>query len=284
MQAQDVLYPEPIIIRYEGLDAERHQVDLALLGQSLQGASRLIGVSTHITLTGQYVRQSRAFSVRVLAGQPVDGCYQVPIYLVGVAPFLPLLSDAGRQFGKRAVEATVNFILSKLGGKESEAIMAMETAQQAIQANRDVTLKAMDLVQSLTKAGEDQLPAARSYAAPIGPSAKTATIGEPKTAFVVDQTVRERLDEKPGETIGPTQAYTVQVSELDVVSGSCKVALELDGPTSRLDCDIADPVVKNPHSPYSEALDSQGWIKVMAKPHIRYGNVVKLTISDTVSE
>ncbi|MEO3430990.1 hypothetical protein AAFN88_19200 [Pelagibius sp. CAU 1746] len=178
----------------------------------------------------------------------------------------------------------MNFILSKLGGNESEAEMAMETAQLAIRSNTDVTLKAMELAQSLAKAGEDQLPAARQYAAPIGTSAKTATIGEPNKAFVVDEDVRKRLDEKPDEVIGPTQTFTVQVSELDVVSGSCKVALELEGPDSRLDCDIADPVVRSPHSPYSEALDSQDWIKVVAKPHIKDGEVVKLTISDTLSE
>jgi hypothetical protein len=62
------------------------------------------------------------------------------------------------------------------------------------------------------------------------------------------------------------------------------VALRDETPSSRLDCDIADPVVKNPHSAYSEALDSQAWIKVMAKPHIIDSDVVKLTISDTVSE
>jgi hypothetical protein len=178
----------------------------------------------------------------------------------------------------------VNFILTKLAGKESEAKMAMETAQQAIQSNTAVTLRAMDLMESLARAGEDQLPAARNYASPIGPSAKSATIGEPKTAFVIDQSARDRLDERPGTTFGPTQTYIVQISELDVVGGSCKVALRDETPSSRLDCDIADPVVKNPHSAYSEALDSQAWIKVMAKPHIIDSDVVKLTISDTVSE
>lgn len=281
MQAQDVLYPRPIMIRYDGLDAEKHQVDMALLGQSLQGAARLIGISAHIALTGQYIRRSPGLSVRVLAGQPVDGCYQIPVYLMGVIPLLPLLSDAGREIGKRAIEATVNFILTKLGGGESEAIVAMETAQMAIQANKEVTLKALEVTQSLIKAGEDQLAAVRNYAAPIGQSAKSATIGEPKLAFIVNQNVRERLDKRPGLIIGPAQEYVIQVSELDVVSGSCKVALEGDD-GGRLDGDIVDPVVTAPHSPYSEALDSQGWVKVIAKPHIRDSEVVKLTISDTI--
>ncbi len=35
------------LIRYDGLDAERHQIELLLLGESLEGVARILGVTGH---------------------------------------------------------------------------------------------------------------------------------------------------------------------------------------------------------------------------------------------
>lgn len=271
---------EPIIIRYDGLDAAAHEIDLMLLGQSLQGASRLIGVASHLALTGVYVSRAPAMSVRVLALPPQVRCFEVPVEVAGIIPVLPLLSAAGRAATKKAVEAIVNYIFARNGGRPSEAERAMEVVKAAIEANRDVTLKALDVADSVVKAANDQRPAVRSFAAPVGTSVSTAVIGGPERAFVIDQTAKEVIDYEEEPDIGPAQTFTVAVSELDIKTGSCKVALygENDG---RISAEITDPVVRSPRSPYSAAIHGQGWIKVTAKPHLRGGQIEKLTISDT---
>jgi hypothetical protein len=281
---KDALFPEPIIIRYDGIDAAGHQIDLALLGTSLQGASRLIGVAAHISLTGVYVSRSPALAVRVLAGQSHDGCYEVPVWLTGMIPILPLLSDQGRQLGKQALEAIVNYILTKQGGSSKAAEMALDTAQQAIAANRDVTLEALQVAKAVVQAGDDQRPASRQFASPVGATVSTATLGDPERAFVVDQNAKAQIEQRPSVDIGPSQQFRVKVSELDIVTGSCKVEIHGDDSGLRIDGDIVDPVVNDPHSPYSAALDAQDWIAVTAKPHIKDGEISKLTISDTAGQ
>jgi hypothetical protein len=58
----------PVVIRYDGMDADGHVIDLGLLGQSIQGASKLLGSAGSIVLTGQFAKKTKSMSVRVLAG------------------------------------------------------------------------------------------------------------------------------------------------------------------------------------------------------------------------
>src|SRR5690348_11203447 len=77
---------DPVILRYEGLDAERHLVDLGQIAVSLQGAAQLLGSASTAIITGQYARRAPALSVRVYAGIAKDGCWQLPAIIVPVAP------------------------------------------------------------------------------------------------------------------------------------------------------------------------------------------------------
>jgi hypothetical protein len=79
---------DPIILRYQGLEAEKNLIDLGQLGRSLQGASRLLGAAANIVATEEYVKRSPALSVRVLAGIPQPNSYDVPAIIVTVAPAL----------------------------------------------------------------------------------------------------------------------------------------------------------------------------------------------------
>lgn len=271
---------DPIVIRYDGLDATGHQIDLALLGQSLQGAGRLIAVSAHLAFTGVYVSRTPAMSVRVLAQPPQANCYELPASIVGVVPVLPLLTDTGRALAKRALEAIVNYIFAHNAGRSQEAEKAMDVAKTAIDANREVTLRLLDVVDAMQRAANDQRPAVRSFAAPVGNSVSTAIIGDRVEAFVIDAGAKEIIEREDDAEIGPAQTFTVALSELDIKTGSCKVALYGEN-NGRISAEITDPVVRMPRSPYSAALDAQGWIKVTAKPHIKGGKLEKLTISDT---
>lgn len=285
MPAPRRLVFDPITIRYDGIDAESHEIDLALLGKSLQGASRLLAVAGHIAMTGTYVSKVPAMSVRVLAAAPKPDCFEISAHIYTIGPLLlPLLSHAGREAGKKTVEAIVNYVLTNLGSGPGEADKALDVVKEAISANKEVTLKALDVAQHVVKAGEDQRPAARDFVSPVKESVATARIGERDKAFVVDGAAKDRIDGPKEETeIGPSQTYTILISELDIQTGTAKVTFHGDDAEQRYSAEITDPVVKSPRSAYSAALDSQGWIKVTAKPHIRAGDIQKLTISDTRS-
>lgn len=275
--------PDAIVIRYDGLDAESHRIDLGMLGQSLQGAARLLAVAGNIALTGQYVSKVPAMRIRVLALPPQANCFELPVAIVEMLPALPLLSPIGRALAKKAAIAFVNYILAKNANQPKEADKALDVALAAIEANKEVTLKALDVADAAVKAANDQRPASRQFATPVGHSVGTAIIGPRVEAFVIDAPAKEQIDREDATEIGRAQSYTVSLSELDIKTGSCKVALYGEG-DGRIPAEIADPLVRQPRNPYSTALDAQGWIRVVAKPHLRAGRIEKLTISDVATQ
>jgi hypothetical protein len=56
----------PIILRYEGLEADRHLIDLGQVGLSIHGAAQLLGSAGTVVLTGHYARRAPALSVKAL--------------------------------------------------------------------------------------------------------------------------------------------------------------------------------------------------------------------------
>jgi hypothetical protein len=145
----------PSIIRYDGLDADNHVIELGALGRSIQGASRLLGSAGSIVITGEFAKQSQALSVRVLAGQPQAHCWELPAIITTVmpaaVPMLPAIKEAATAAATKAVTAIVNYALAKVGGQKKEADMAKEIALKALEEmghTSRATVEAMERVVS----------------------------------------------------------------------------------------------------------------------------------------
>ncbi|MDE2166180.1 MAG: hypothetical protein KGJ66_07570 [Alphaproteobacteria bacterium] len=275
---------EPIIIRYDGIDAEHHEIDLALLGESLKGGARLLAVAANIAFTGEYLNRTPSMKIRVLAESTHARCFTITVGFAGTVPLLPLLTARGRKLATDATKAIVNYMLAKLSAKPSEAAKAMDLVRDAIQANKEVTMKSLEVAErAVEKAGAEQRPAAKSFVAPVGSTVSTAFIGEREKAVIIDVEARREIDREEPVEIEPSRTVTVLITELDVKTGACKVQIHGDDSDERYAGIITDPVVQNPKSPYSAALDSQGWLKVVAKAHVANGEIQRLTISDTAA-
>jgi hypothetical protein len=70
------------------------------------------------------------------------------------------------------------------------------------------------------------------------------------------------------------------ISELDMMTGACKVALGSD-PSTRVAAKITDPAISQPNNPYVKAMAQISTIEFTAKAAINPdGEVVTLFISD----
>ncbi|HDR9439501.1 TPA: hypothetical protein QDB80_004853, partial [Burkholderia multivorans] len=75
-----------LAIRYEGNDAERHELDLNQLGQSLQGFARIFAVSANVLKTGKLNKHFDSLDVRVVSVPVTDHrCYEVLAVIRGLA-------------------------------------------------------------------------------------------------------------------------------------------------------------------------------------------------------
>jgi hypothetical protein len=266
----------PIIIRYDGLDADRHVIELGHLGRSIQGASRLLGSAGSIVVTGQFAKQSQALSVRVLAGQPRAHCWELPALITTIlpaaAPMLPTIKEAATAAATKAVTAIVNYAIAKVGGRNKEADMARDIAIKALEEMGHTSRATVEAMERVVLA---QRPAIKLFVSPVGESCNIARIGDPSYgAISVDVATREIIDAPELTEIKETTDYEILISEFDYKNRSCKFSLrDQANPNDRLNGEITDPVAQSPKNPYSTALDNQQWLWVRAKAEIKDGEL-----------
>jgi hypothetical protein len=278
---------DPIILRYDGLDADQSTVDLGQIGISLQGASKILGSAGSLVVTGQYARRGPALSVRVLAGTAKAGTWDLPALLISanshsIVPMLPGVMDQSQKLATKAVTSIFNYVMTKLGGNKSHAEMSFALAEKALTEMGRVSIAAMGAVERIAA---NQRPAARMFVAPVGESCSTVTVGEQDGgAISVDTAMRAAIDAPASVEIGQTAAFAVLISELDLKNKSCKFSLrDDDDPERRLVGEIVDPVILRADNPYSRALSAQTWLQVSAKPELKDGEIERLYITDTAS-
>ena len=65
---------DPIQIRFDGLDAENHKIDLAQFGKSALGISKIMATTAQFIVTGNYSQTQRRLDYKVLIGSAEDNC------------------------------------------------------------------------------------------------------------------------------------------------------------------------------------------------------------------
>lgn len=272
-----------IVLRYEGLDADEHSIDLNQLGQSIQGAAKLLGSAGHIAVTGQYAKQQQALSVRVYAGPADAHCYEFVAIMATISPIalptLPVFEAAAKEAAKSAVTGIINYVLAKNGGRKSEMEVAGEIAIKALDEMGHTSRAAMEAMERVVTG---QRPAARAFVAPVGQSCEIARLGERSDgAFSIDRPTKDAIEAPEPTEIGPTSTYEVLISELDLKKRTCKFELrDQDDPEQRFNGEITDPLIGTANSPYSSAFNSQRWLDVLGKPRFKDGELERLYISD----
>ena len=278
---------EPIILRYEGLDAAEHRIDLAQLGHSLQGAAQILGTAASIVETGEYAKRASAMPVRILAGVPQVGCWEVPAIIVTVLPTIQnsIFAEMGKKLASTATTKIVSFVLSRYApepAKPSDTAMALETVQKAMAEVGQTSRHAIDAV---VRMAEQQRPAVRQLVFPVGLSCDTLVVGSiANGAIPIDRTLRAAIDAPDETEVFPAQHHEIMISEMDRVNRSCKFAFrgeeDLD---HRVTGEITDPIIQMPNDPYSAAFSAQRWITVMGKLQTKRGEAEKLFISDIIT-
>lgn len=262
-------------IRYEGGDADRHSIDLHQLGLSLQGMARILAVSAHFSETGKYNKQFDTLSVKVVA-EPVEEhhCYEVTATIMKIASSRELWSG----LGTAVLMGVLNYVFNRRKAEEMKHLS--DALKQSIGQQADVQER---MLLTIEKLADSLQPSVRQALAPIGQSVETINLrrrGAPSERVVLDRETKELAQlGKDHRITGPHQLSGI-ISELDMVSGSCKVSLESD-PENRVAAKIVDPVVSLPNNPYAQALSQIATITFTAKAEIDLeGNIVTLYISD----
>lgn len=269
-------------IRYEGLDAERHQIDMMSLGESLQGFGRIYSVIGHYAATGQYVRQSQALTVKTYAQETEAKCFSVVGYIKSAAQAGMFQGSVGALIG-----AIVTYTLGKRSDKSEEMRHLRELLEKQMGHNQQNLDRAMETIERLANGLE---PSIKKSVAPVGESCSRIDLyANGKMHKSVDLADKQALlSTEDGELINERE-YTVMLTEFDRLYRRCKVHLLGDdadqdadecGLPPRINAEITDPAIQFTNNKYSTAVGSDKPIKVKAKAFLKDGEITKLFISD----
>lgn len=270
---------EPLIIRYDGMDADQHVIEITAFGESLKGMGRIISVAANFAVTEKLVQHQDARAVRVVAKPPEAHCFE----LVAVVQWVNQNALATTVVGGLTV-SLVAYIFSKLAGNKAEMKelrTALETAIKEL-GNRDQQI--IDrLLDTVDRMSESLRPAAKQALAPIGKTAATVSVRSSKGAGhvkVIGLPDKEAIDADEPTEIDEERNYSIRFHEMNIDTATCRVSLS-DDDEARIPAVVTDPVATTSNNPYAVAFAAQTELTVRAKAAILDGKITKLYISNT---
>lgn len=274
--SEQVSEPWTFSIRYEGGDANAHQIDLHQLGASLQGFARVLAISAHFAQTGEHKKQLDSLSVKVVAN-PVQEhhCHEVSATIVQQIVSSEVLWSG---LGTALFMGVIGYVFNRRKGEEMKHLS--DALKQSLGIQADAQTKLLATIEKLADALQ---PSVKQALTPIGQSVESINIrpqhGQSSPVFM-DRETKELANASKENVITEARTYTGVISELDMITGACKVALEGD-PDCRIASIITDPIGQRPGNSYATAMSNLASISFIAKAEIDAdGVIVKLYISD----
>lgn len=273
---------EVIPIRYDGLDADRHEIDLQSLSESLRGMSRILGVVGHFVSTGKLAKRRQILDVQVLVAEPRANCFSIDA-VVQFAKEQQLLAGVGTVV-VGAFFSIVAWIFARASQNRAEMKALQASLDKAIAElagqNKEMIPR---LLETVEKMADSLRPAARDAVAPVGKTCKTMTIGK---SVSVDESAATTIRAFDAESLTEAQDWVVRITELDRENNSAKVRIMGVGGEEddrRFKATITDPAISLIHNRYVEAFSNGSQLTVRAKATLRDGRVNTLYISDILS-
>jgi hypothetical protein len=263
-------------IRYDGMDAEQHQIELCSLGESLQGMARVLAVTGHFALTQEYVKQYQAHDIKVLVKEPKANCFTI---------------DAVLEFAKQqqvfaglaapVLTAILAWLFARSANRREEMKALKDSLDKAIDAlagNNQETVQRM--LSTMERMADALRPAVREAVKPIGRTCTHMTIGD---SIVIDQAAADAIRSDAADEVTAEKTWRIRITELDVESNTAKVRMDGDVEQERrIRASITDPAAKILANAYAQALMTQADLDVRGKATLRDGEIVQLYISNTV--
>lgn len=275
-----------ITLRFDGKDAQNHEVELNSLGESFQGFARVLSTAGNFAVTQKYYKKCNHQEVKVYARDPRANCFSIDavtsfisqqqLFSGLAAAILPLL---------------IQYIFSRNAQKKEEMKHLKDSLDKAIEAlgNKDKDT-IQGLLNVIDKMATDLRPAVRQAVSPIGNTCSTISIraGESVEPLVITESDKKIIDQLEDDEVIGIRQYQVLITEFDGVNKTAKVILIGDDQAKRVVAEISDPAIMKKENPYINALqafmhapnDTSASVTVTAKAIAKKGSISKLFIMD----
>lgn len=247
----------------------------------MKGLARVIAVAGNFAATEKLILKSDSFQLKVVARAPQGHCYELSVLLRWISENALISTVVGG-----LVVTLVGYVCKKAAGDREEMRHLKAALDNAIRelGHRDQTV--IDrLLGTIDRMADSLRPSVRQSVSALGETATKMTISDAGMRHSVSLGEAEKsaiLAESPVE-VGKEDAYTVKFTEMDMDTGSCK--LEIEGQDDkRISGKVTDPEFILASNAYVSAMARKEFIRVLAKPTLKDGDIDRLFISNLASD
>ena len=266
-----------LTIRFDGNDADSHEIDLFSLGESLKGMARIAAVVGNFALHQKYSKNFNTHELKVVAKEPVANCFSLTIFWSWMQQQQILSGSFGILVG-----ILIQYVFAKNASNIEEMKLLKDSLDKTIHllGNKDesVVLRLLALVE---KMADDLRPAVKQSVYPIGQTCTTMTLKDNMMSKTIDEKEKNRINKSNDNELTELKDFTILATELDLEKGTCKIHIDGDTAEKRISASISDPAFLSLNNAYSMAFASGEKLNVKAKALIKDGEIEKLFIFDT---
>lgn len=276
---------EPIQIRFDGLDAENHKIDLAQFGKSALGISKIMATTAQFVATGNYRQTQRKIDYKVLIGRAEDNCITFEAVIQAIdnkeaaIAFLAFGGMVAANIVTDIYKLVFKYLWSLFTSSED-----VEEKQKELEKKLDSLIQDKEnitkLIDTVHKMADGLLPAAKNATQPINISCETIQFGDiQKNYFVkLDASDKQAIIDRDFE-FTDLENHRVIISEIDMKNATCMVSLQ-DDLKRRFKARITDPQIEQANNDYGIATNSRQIVTIAAKKKLDKGNIKEFIISD----
>lgn len=268
---------QPVFVRYDGLDAEKHEIDLFEFGKSAQGLAKIIATVADFSITGNYQDDKRNLCCKITIKEPKANCFSFMAIIHHIDKSPTLTTFAGVS-GASIFVGILAFVWSIIAGKKEEMKALKESLNTAIVqlGRRDDSQRLIEAVEKMALA---LVPAAKQAVAPIGVSCETMKFGDGKEYHTTLN--EDDRDVIYGEIfdVSDEEEYRVLISEFDMKNRTCKISLK-DDLMRRFSAKVTDPQAELANNKYVSAMNSKSIVTIKAKTKMVGDKIREFVVSD----
>lgn len=275
-----------ISLRYDGLDAENHEIELTCLGESLKGFSKILATAGTFAVTQRYSKNVSYQDVKIYAREAKANCFTLDTAMNFITQSQLFSGSAGAILG-----ALVPYIFARNAQKKEEMKALKEALEKAIEALGNKDRPTIDgLIAVIDKMAGELRPSVRQAVSPIGNTCNHISVstGLGNRPATINEADKKAIDQLEDDEVLGLREYKVFVTEFDAQRMTAKVIIDGDDSCKRVIAQISDPSASKAENPYLAALGrymannsaSGSCVTVTAKATVKKGLINKLFIVD----
>lgn len=288
----------PFTLKYDGNDADRHEMDAYQYGLSVLGAAKIYNSVAHYCVTGIVPSGNYRKQISCYTRAPKESSFANEFYLVVTAQQYGLFNEV--------IKKSLSFLFFKFSGIIKDFWVGKSTKDEFVEKLAEAIIKRSEkdhdlmellinglladnkrlsdlhekLIITLPELAEKTRKSARDLVTPVGSSCKELTqFSGTDNGSKIDEADAEAIRSTEDLEVKDMQTFRCEkIQELNISTGHCE--LKIEGIEGIVKGKISDPALETPHNVYTKALDGQLPFDFQAKPVERKGRIQKLFISD----